>query len=125
MSRLVLTPGPDHPITIEPNPDRVVVRHGGTVVADTRSALTLREAGYPAVQYIPRADVDLGRLERTDHETYCPFKGDASYFTIDAGDDAAANAVWCYESPYDAVSEIKEHFAFYPKHVDIREEPAG
>ena len=125
MTRLVLTPGPDHPITIEANPNRVVVTRGGTVVADTRSALVLREAGYPPVQYIPPADVHLGLLERTDHETYCPFKGDASYFTVGGGHGAADNAAWCYDAPYDAVSEIKGHLAFYPDHVDIREEPAG
>ena len=124
MARLVLTPGPDHPITIEPNPNRVVVTCDGTVVADTRSALVLREAGYRPVQYIPPADVRLSRLERTDHETYCPFKGDASYFTVRGGHGAAENAAWSYEAPFAAVSEIKGYLAFYPDHVDIREEPA-
>jgi uncharacterized protein (DUF427 family) len=124
MSRTVLIPGPDHPITVAPNPNRVVVTRGGTVIADTRSALVLQEASYPAVQYIPRADADLGALERTDHATYCPYKGDAAYFTIQGGDGPAENAVWTYEAPYDAVAEIKDHLAFYPKHVEIREEPA-
>jgi uncharacterized protein (DUF427 family) len=124
MSRTVLIPGPDHPITVAPNPNRVVVTRGGTVIADTRSALVLQEASYPAVQYIPRADADLGVLERTDHGTYCPYKGDAAYFTIQAGDGPAENAVWTYEAPYDAVAEIKDHLAFYPNQVEIREEPA-
>ena len=124
MSRTVLTPGPDHPITVALNPNRVVVTRGGTVIADTRSALVLQEASYPAVQYIPRADADLGALERSDHATYCPYKGDAAYFTIQAGDGPAENAVWTYEAPYDAVAEIKDHLAFYPNQVEIREEPA-
>ena len=125
MSRVVLTPGPEHPITVTPNPHRVVVTRGGEVIADTRAALVLQEASYPGVQYIPRTDVNLGLLERSDHETYCPYKGDASYYTIQAGDAAAENAVWTYEAPYDQVAEIKGHLAFYPNQVEIREEPAG
>jgi uncharacterized protein (DUF427 family) len=124
--RRVLTPGPDHPITIEPNPSRVVVTAGGRVIADTRAALTLREANYPAVQYIPRADAGLSTLERTEHATYCPYKGDASYFSVRAGEEwtGAENAVWTYEAPYDAVVEIKDHLAFYPDRVDaITEQP--
>lgn len=78
-------PGPDHPITVERNPGRVVVKLDGRVVADTRDALTLREASYPPVQYIPRNDVDMSLLARTDHGTYCPYKGDASYYSIAAG----------------------------------------
>jgi len=78
-------PGPDHPITVEHNPNRVVVSLGGRVIADTREALTLREAAYPAVQYIPRKDVDMALLARTDHATYCPYKGDSSYFSIPLG----------------------------------------
>ena len=124
MSRAVLIPGPDHPITVVPNPNRVVVTRGGRVIADTRAALVLKEASYPAVQYIPRAEADLGLLERTDRATYCPYKGDASYFTIRAGDRPAENAVWTYEGPYGAVAEIKDHLAFYPHQVEIREEPA-
>jgi uncharacterized protein (DUF427 family) len=124
MSRVVLTPDTDHPITVTPNPHRVVVTRGGKVIADTRSALVLKEASYPAVQYIPRADADFALLQRTDHATYCPYKGDASYFTISTGDAPAENAVWTYEAPYDAVAEIKDHLAFYPDQVEIREEPA-
>jgi uncharacterized protein (DUF427 family) len=118
----VKTPGPDHPITVEPNPRRVVVTFGGRVVADTRRALTLREAAYPAVQYIPRADVDMDLLERTTHATYCPYKGDCAYYSIASGDQRADNAVWTYEAPYPAVSEIKDHLAFYPNKVDSIEE---
>jgi uncharacterized protein (DUF427 family) len=115
-------PGPDHPITITPNPKRVVVMLGGKVVADTKAALSLREASYPAVQYIPRADVDMALLERTDHATYCPYKGDAAYYGIPSGGERSANAAWTYEAPYDAVATIKEHLAFYPDRVDAIEE---
>ena len=118
-------PGPDHPITIEQNPKRVVVRFHGTKIADTRRALTLREASYPAVQYIPREDVDMAALTRTTHASHCPFKGDAAYFSIRVGDRDAPNAVWSYEHPYDAVAPIRAHLAFYPDRVDaIEEEPA-
>ena len=119
MSKPVLQPGPDHPITVTPNPARVVVRRGGRVLADTRGALSLQEANYPAVQYVPREDADLSLLERTEHSTYCPYKGDASYYTIVAGDAPAENAVWTYEQPYDAVGEIREYLAFYPNQVEI------
>jgi uncharacterized protein (DUF427 family) len=122
-SKLVLTPGPDHPITVEPHPARIVVTRGGQVLADTTSALVLREASYPPVFYIPRADADFTLLEPTAHETYCPYKGDASYYTITAGDEPSENAVWSYEQPYEPVAGIKEHLAFYPDRVDIREEP--
>ena|SRR5437899_2572974 len=114
----VLVPGPDHPITVEPAKARVVVKAGGRVIADSRNALTLREASYPAAQYIPREDVDFSVLERTDHETYCPYKGDASYYSLNAGDVKAENAIWSYEAPYDSVSPIKDHVAFYPNRVD-------
>src|SRR4051812_9032708 len=119
-------PGPDHPIMIAPNPARVVVTVAGRVVADTRSALTLREASYRPVQYIPRRDVEMAQLERTAHRTYCPYKGDASYYSIPAGGERAANAVWTYEAPYPAVAAIRDHVAFYPDRVDaITEDPAA
>jgi uncharacterized protein (DUF427 family) len=114
----VKLPGPNHPITIEPNPRRIVVSVAGRIVADTRHALTLREASYPEVHYIPRQDVDMALLERTDHATYCPYKGDAAYFSIPLGGARAANAVWSYEAPYAAVAAIKDHVAFYPDRVD-------
>src|ERR1700734_1740715 len=104
-------PGPDHPISIEANPSRVVVKAGGKVIADTRNALTLREASYPAVQYIPRRDVDMAALKRSDHTTYCPYKGDASYYSIPAGEGRSLNAVWTYETPFEAVTQIKEYVA--------------
>lgn len=115
-------PGPDHPIAIGPNPARVVVSVAGRVIADTRNALTLREASYPAVQYIPRKDVDMSLLARTDHATYCPYKGDSAYYSIPAGGDRSVNAVWTYEAPYADVAEIKDHLAFYPDRVDAIEE---
>jgi len=91
-------PGPDHPISIDANPSRVVIKVGGKVIADTRNALTLREASYPAVQYIPRRDVDMAALTRSKHTTHCPYKGEASYYSIPAGGDRALNAVWTYEA---------------------------
>jgi uncharacterized protein (DUF427 family) len=111
-------PGPDHPISIERNPARVVVSAAGRVIADTCNVLTLREADYPPVQYIPREDVDLSQLKRTDHATYCPYKGDCNYYSIPAGGEKSINAVWTYENPYPAVAQIKEHVAFYPDRVD-------
>lgn len=117
--KTVKIPGPDHPITVGKNPDRVVVRLGDQVIADTREALSLQEASYPAVQYIPRADVDFGLLERTDHATYCPYKGDASYYSILPAGADGVNAVWTYEQPYEAVADIREYVAFYPNKVSI------
>jgi uncharacterized protein (DUF427 family) len=111
-------PGPDHPITIEPNSAHIVVSLGGQVIADTRNSLTLKEASYPGVHYIPRADVNMALLSRTDHASYCPFKGDASYFSIPSGGDRSVNAVWTYEAPYEAVAAIKDYVAFYPDRVD-------
>ena len=117
-------PGPDHPITIEPNMSRVVVTLAGQVIADTREALTLREALYPAVQYVPRKDVDMTLLARSSHETYCPYKGDASYYSIPVGGGRSTNAVWTYEYPHLAVAAIKDYVAFYPDRVDaITEQP--
>ena len=118
-------PGPDHPITIAANPLRVVVSVAGRVVADTREALTLREAGYRAVQYIPRKDVDMSLLQRTDHATYCPYKGECAYYSIPSGGERSVNAVWTYEAPYAAVAGIKDHVAFYPDRVDAIEEKAA
>ncbi len=120
----VRIPGPDHPITITPNPSRVVVTVGGRVIADSRAALTLQEAAYPPVLYFPRADVDMAALARTDHATYCPYKGDCAYYSIPAGGERAANAVWTYEAPYEAVAAIRDHLAFYPDRVDAIEQRA-
>ncbi len=121
-AKTVKVPGPDHPITIERNVHRVVVKVAGRIVADTRQALTLRETSYPAVQYVPRKDVDMTLLERTDHVTYCPYKGDCAYYSIPLGGERSANAVWTYQSPFDAVIGIKDHLAFYPDRVDAIDE---
>jgi uncharacterized protein (DUF427 family) len=118
----VRIPGPDHPITIESNPNRVVISVAGHVIADTRDALTLREANYPAILYIPRKDANMALLERTDHATYCPYKGECTYFSIPLGGERSVNAVWTYESPYEAVASIEGHLAFYPDRVDSIEE---
>ncbi|MDY7083764.1 MAG: DUF427 domain-containing protein [Actinomycetota bacterium] len=113
-----LVPGPDHPITITPSTAHIVVTVGGKVVADTHSALTLQESTYPPVRYIPIGDVDQSLLERTATTTYCPYKGDASYYSITAGGDKSVDAIWVYENPREAVAEIKDHVAFYPDRVD-------
>ena len=117
----VKVPGPDHPITIQSNPRRVTVSVGGRQIADTRRALTLQEASYPAVQYVPRADVDMAALSRTDHASYCPYKGDCSYFSLTDLGGRGLNAVWTYETPYPAVAAIKDHLAFYPDRTRIVE----
>ena len=114
----ITNPSPDHPISIQHNPARVVVSVAGRVIADTRNSLILRESDYSPVQYIPREDVDLSQLERTDHATYCPYKGDCNYYSIPAGGKKSVNAVWTYEDPYPAVAQIKGHVAFYPDRVD-------
>jgi uncharacterized protein (DUF427 family) len=118
----IRVPGPDHPITIKANPLRVVVSVAGRIVADTGAALTLREASYAAVHYIPREDVDMSLLERTGHTTYCPYKGDCAYYSIPSGGERSVNAVWTYESPYAAVALIKNHLAFYSDRVEKIEE---
>jgi uncharacterized protein (DUF427 family) len=115
-------PGPDHPIAISRNSRRVRVRFAGRTIADSTRALTLKEAHYPPVHYIPRADTDMSALTRTQHHTHCPYKGEASYFTIAADGCTAENAVWSYEQPFPAVAEIKEYLAFYPNRVDAIEE---
>jgi uncharacterized protein (DUF427 family) len=123
--RTVKIPGPDHPISVERNASRVVVTVADRVVADTRNALTLREASYPPVQYIPREDVDTTLLVRTDHATYCPYKGDCAYYSIPLGGVRSINAVWTYESPYTAVAAIRNYLAFYSDRVDAIEERLG
>jgi uncharacterized protein (DUF427 family) len=124
--RAVLIPDAEHPIEIKPNPLCVTVCVAGEVVARSRRALTLREAKYPAVQYIPREDVKMSLLERTDRRTYCPYKGECSYFSIPAGGERSVNAVWTYEEPFKAVALIAGYIAFYPDRVDeIGESPTG
>ncbi|AWB21962.1 DUF427 domain-containing protein [Methylobacterium currus] len=112
----------DHPITITPNPHRIRVMLGGTIVAETTRALTLREGSLAPVQYIPREDAEMDLFARTEHRTHCPHKGDASYYSLTAGGVERANAVWSYEAPFPAVAAIKEYLAFYPSKVDAIEE---
>jgi uncharacterized protein (DUF427 family) len=121
-SKPIKIPGPDHPITITPTKGRVTVTVNGKLIADTREALTLKEAADPPVQYIPRKDVDMTQLQRTSHQTYCPYKGECAYYSIPAGGERSVNAVWTYEAPYAAVAEIKDHLAFYSDRVDTIEE---
>ncbi len=119
-------PGPDHPITIDRNPNRVTVTLAGHIIADTTKALTLREAAYPPVHYFPRRDVDMKLLKRSEHTTYCPYKGDAAYYSIPIGGPRSADAVWSYEATFTAVSAIAGHLAFYPDRVDsITESPVS
>ena len=114
-------PGPDHPITITKNPRRVRVTAGDIVIAETSMALTLKEAKYPAVQYLPREDANMALLERTDRTTHCPYKGDASYYSVKADGKTLDNAIWTYEMPFPAMAEISGHLAFYPDKVKIEE----
>jgi uncharacterized protein (DUF427 family) len=114
-------PGPDHPITITPNPRRVRISVDGHVIADSTRALTLKEASYPAVHYVPRADANLALMARADRVTHCPYKGDANYFSIVADGKTIENAIWTYETPFPAMAEIAGHLAFYPDKVKIKE----
>ena len=124
-AKTIKIPGPDHPITIQPNAKRIVVKAAGKIIADTVEALTLQESSYPAVHYIPRKDVNMSLLARTDHTTYCPYKGDCAYFSIPASGEKALNAVWTYETPYDAVKQIKDYLAFYTDRVESITEQAA
>jgi uncharacterized protein (DUF427 family) len=120
MSRPVLEPTAEHPITVEPAKGRVTARVGDKIVADSRSALTLQESTYPAVQYIPLADVDQSVLSRTSTTTYCPFKGEANYYSVQVpGGDVVEDVIWTYESPYPAVAEIAGHVAFYADRAEV------
>jgi uncharacterized protein (DUF427 family) len=114
-------PGPDHPISITHNPKRVRVIADGIVIADSTRALTLKEARYPAVQYVPREDANMGLLRRTERVTHCPYKGDANYFSIVSNDRTLDNAIWTYETPFPAMAEISGRLAFYPDKVKIEE----
>ena len=109
---------PNHRVTTQPAGGRVRVTFDGEVVADTSAAIRLDEGDYPAVYYVPRNDVKMESLTRTTHRTHCPFKGDASYFTLESRGRTAENAVWSYETPYDEVAVIKDFLAFYPEKVD-------
>ena len=116
---------PDHRVVVTPEKAHVRVTVDGVVVADSQRTLRLEESKYPAVHYIPRSDVRMDLLARTEHKTRCPFKGEASYYSLKSGGNTIENAVWTYETPYDEVLPIKEHVAFYPSKVDsIRVDPA-
>jgi uncharacterized protein (DUF427 family) len=115
-------PGPDHPITIEPAPGRVTVAAGDEIIAASDHALILREANYPPVYYLPREDAVMEGLEASEKATYCPYKGEASYFSIPALGEVGENAVWSYEMPYSAVADIVGCLAFYPDRVTITAE---
>jgi uncharacterized protein (DUF427 family) len=121
-ARDVKIPGPDHPISITPDTKRVRVIWRGKVVADSVRALALAETTYKVVHYIPRADVDMSLLRKTAHSTTCPYKGDASYYSLVADGALVENVVWSYEAPYPAVAAIREYLAFYPQKVDRIEE---
>jgi uncharacterized protein (DUF427 family) len=118
-SRPILEPTAEHPITVNPTGKRVVVRVNGDIVADTTEALQLQESTYPAVQYIPLKDVVQDVLTRTDTSTYCPFKGEAGYYSVTTGGATVEDAIWFYEQPYPAVAAIKDHAAFYPDKAEI------
>ena len=114
---------PGHSVTTKPARVRVRVTYKGEVIADTTDAVALEESMgegkktlAPVVYYIPRKDVKMDRLVRTSHSTHCPFKGDASYYSLKNGPE---NAVWSYEQPYDEMSAIRETLAFYPDKVEI------
>jgi uncharacterized protein (DUF427 family) len=114
-----LIPGPDHPITVTPTDGYVVARVGDQVIAESDRALTLQEAGYPPVQYVPLADLDQSILRATEHQTYCPYKGDASYYTVTTPSGELDNAIWFYAQPYEPVGEIADHAAFYPDRIEV------
>lgn len=115
-------PAADAGITIAANPNRVIVRVGAEVIADTTRALVMRAPGTPDQQYIPREDVNMARLVRTALVTHCPYKGDASYWSIQSGARTVENAVWSYETPYDDMTPITGYLAFYGDRVDAIEE---
>ena len=112
----------DPEITIAPNPRRVVVKLGGRVIADSRRALVMRARDAAPSLYIPREDVAMSSLTLTSHQTRCPYKGDASYWTIRSGDRLSENAVWSYETPFASMAQIKGYLSFYPDRVDSIEE---
>jgi uncharacterized protein (DUF427 family) len=121
--RPVRQPTAEHPITVTPTEGRVIVEINGQQVADSRAALTLQESTYPAVQYIPLQDVDSDVLTRTDTTTYCPYKGDAGYYSVAVGGATVEDAGWFYEQPYEAVAAIAGHLAFYADKAQISVNP--
>jgi uncharacterized protein (DUF427 family) len=117
--RPVLEPTAEHPITVTPTAQHVVVRVHGDVVAETDDALTLQESTYPAVQYVPLADVAPSVLKRSDTTTYCPYKGEANYYDVIVDGKTVDDAIWTYEKPYPAVAAIAGHVAFYADKADV------
>ena len=114
---------PGHRISVTPASARVQVRYKGKIIADSKDAVQMAESMEgstvaPTVYYVPRKDVNMEHLVRTSHQTYCPFKGQASYYSLQDGPE---NAVWSYEQPYDEMTAIKDHLAFYPDKVDAIE----
>jgi uncharacterized protein (DUF427 family) len=118
---VVKHPGPDHPITLTEGQARAEARFGGQVIAASDHVIWVKEGGYHAVAYFPRADVEMGLLKRTDHDTYCPYKGHASYFSLEAGGTTAENAVWSYETPHPGMEALRDRLAFYSNIVEVRE----
>jgi uncharacterized protein (DUF427 family) len=116
---VVKVPGPDHPITLTGHEGHVQALYGGHLIADSADVIWLKEASYRAVPYFPREDVEMGFLAGTDLDTYCPYKGHASYFTVNMDGHIAENAVWTYEAPHPAMELIRGRLAFYPNVVDI------
>jgi uncharacterized protein (DUF427 family) len=117
--RPVLEPTAEHPITVTPTGRHVVVKVNGEVVAETDDALTLQESTYPAVQYVPLADVTPSALSPSVTTTYCPYKGEANYYHVSAAGDTVDDAIWTYEQPYPAVGAIAGHVAFYATKADV------
>ncbi|HEY1928379.1 MAG TPA: DUF427 domain-containing protein [Caulobacteraceae bacterium] len=117
---LMKTPGPDHPITLETEPRRMQARYDGHVIADSADVIILREADYPPVAYFPRGDVDMTLMARTSRSTHCPYKGQASYYTLTIDGRVLENAVWSYEEPYPAMTAIRDRLAFYPNIVEVQ-----
>jgi uncharacterized protein (DUF427 family) len=112
-------PGPDHPISVVADPRRLRVRYQGHVIGDSEKVLTLTEASYPPVAYFPREDISMEYLSRTEKVSYCPYKGEARYFTLLMDGHFAENAVWSYEDPFPAMDTIRGRLAFYPNQVEI------
>jgi len=125
MTRPVKIPDATHPITVSPTGTRVTVRVGDVTIAESDNALSLAESSMPVVQYIPIGDVDQSLLRRTDTQTYCPYKGDASYYSVLLPDgQTETDLIWTYEQPYEAVAQIAGHVAFYQNRAEITLDPA-
>jgi uncharacterized protein (DUF427 family) len=109
---------PAHRVELTPGPANLIVTFAGRSIVETSDAITVQETGYPPVYYVPRSALREARLEKTSRTSHCPFKGEASYFTLRLGDEVATDAVWSYERPYDEVAPLAGYLAFYPDKVD-------